>query len=53
MKMPVTQAVLKQDTESTNQRQRKHWDKTHNGQARVTRSIGIRHRMDKAETQAV
>jgi hypothetical protein len=34
-------------TEWTNQRHRQYWDETHNGQTRVTSSIGIRHRTDK------
>jgi hypothetical protein len=37
----------------TNQRHRQYWDETHNGQTRITSSIGIRHRMDKPVTQAV
>jgi hypothetical protein len=39
--------VLRQDIWWTNQRHRQHWDETHNGQPRVTSSIGITHRMDK------
>jgi hypothetical protein len=66
MNKPETQAILRQDTEWTNQRHRQHWEKTQNGKTkntssigtrhimgkRVTSSIGIRHRMDKPETQA-
>jgi hypothetical protein len=52
MDKPVIQAVLRQDTNWTNQRHRQYWDETHNGQTRVTSSIGIRQRMDKSETQA-
>jgi hypothetical protein len=37
-----TEEVLRQDTEWTNQRHRKHWDKTQNGQTRDTDSIGTR-----------
>jgi hypothetical protein len=47
-----TEEALRQDTEWTNQRHRQYWDEKQNGQTRVTRSIGIRHRMDKPETQA-
>jgi hypothetical protein len=48
-----TEEVLRQDTEWTNQRHRKHWDKTQNGQIRDTGSIDRRHKMDKPVTQAV
>ena len=51
MDKPETHAVLKQDAEWTNQRNRQYWDKTHNGQTRDTGSIETRHRMDKPETQ--
>ena len=53
MDKPETHAVLKQDAEWTNQRNRQYWDKTHNGQTRGTGSIETRHRMDKPETQPV
>jgi hypothetical protein len=43
MDKPETQAVLKQDAEWTYQRNRQYWDKTHNGQARDTGSIGTIH----------
>ena len=52
MDKPETQAVLKQDTEWTNQRNRQYWDKTHNGQIRDRGSIETRHGMDKPVTQA-
>jgi hypothetical protein len=44
--------ALRQDTEWTNQKNRQHWDKTHNGQNRDTGSIGPRHRMGKPKSQA-
>ena len=46
-----TQAVLGRDIEWADQSHKKHWDKTHNGQARDTGSIGTRHRMDRPESQ--
>jgi hypothetical protein len=51
MEKPVTQTVLRQDTEWTNQRHKRHWDKTQNGQTRDTGSIGTRHRMGRPESQ--
>jgi ketosteroid isomerase-like protein len=47
-----TNAVLRQDTEWTNQKLRQYWDKTQNGQTRDRGSIETRHKMDKPETQA-
>jgi ketosteroid isomerase-like protein len=52
MDKPETQAVLRQDTEWTNQKHRQYWDKTQNGQVRERGSIETRHRMDKPEKQA-
>ena len=34
MDKPETQAVLRQDTEWTNQKHKQYWDKTQNGQVR-------------------
>jgi ketosteroid isomerase-like protein len=52
MDKPETQAVLRQDTEWTNQKHRQYWDKTQNGQVRERGSIETRYRMDKPEKQA-
>jgi ketosteroid isomerase-like protein len=52
MDKPETQAVLRQDTEWTNQKHRQYWDKTQNGQVRERGSIETRQRMDKPEKQA-
>jgi hypothetical protein len=52
MDKPETQAVLRQDTEWTNQKHRQYWDKTQNGQVRERGSIDTRHRMDKPKKQA-
>jgi ketosteroid isomerase-like protein len=52
MDKPETQAVLRQDTEWTNQKHRQYWDKTQNGQAGDRGSIEPTHRMDKPETEA-
>jgi hypothetical protein len=46
MDKPETHAVLRQDTERTNQRHIQDWDKTQNGQTRDTGSIETRHRME-------
>jgi hypothetical protein len=53
MNKPEIQALLRQETEWTNQRHRRFWDKTHNGKTRDTCSIEARHIMDKPETHAV
>jgi hypothetical protein len=53
MVKPETQAVLRKDTERTNQKHGQYWDKTQNGQVRDRGSIETRHRMDKPETLAV
>jgi hypothetical protein len=53
MDKPETEAVLRQDTEWTSQRNRQYWDKTQNRQTRDRGSIETKHIMDKPETQAV
>jgi hypothetical protein len=53
MEKPEKQAILRQDTELTNRRNRQYCDKTQNVQTRDTGgSIETRHRMDKPETQS-
>jgi hypothetical protein len=53
MDKPETHAVLRQDTEWTNQKHRQYWDDTQNGQTRETGSIGTRYIMEKPEILAV
>ena len=46
-----THALLRQDTDWTNQKLKQYWDKTQNGQTRG--SIEKRQRMDKPDKEAV